>query len=166
MLTDDLARRASRTVLGRVRHEREDTLRVRAPDDVRCRLDKPPEARLLLGETLRRFEFVRAMAAWSARPWSRSRSSASNMRGVAVEIGERADDLAAGRAQRRRGHPAQTQPLGDGLVVGLVRDARVGQVVEGPDRRALLGREAVDPRRRAGTACPSATRASRRRAAG
>ena len=78
---------------------------------------------------------VRAMAAWSARPCSRSRSSASNVRGFARRDGERADDLAARGAQRRGGH-ARASRAGrrDGVVVGLVRDARVGHVVEGPDR--------------------------------
>ena len=85
-----------------------------------------------------------AMAAWSARPWSRSRSSGSNSRGVADEIGQRADDLAARGPEWSRSHPAQAHPIGDLVVVAAVRDARVGDVVLRPDRLAELGGEAVD----------------------
>jgi hypothetical protein len=47
--------------------------------------------------------------------------------------GERADDAALRRAQRRGGEAAEVEPQGDRLVVLLVRDARVRKVVVGRD---------------------------------
>ncbi len=86
-----------------------------------------------------------AIAAWSARPWRRSSSSAAKRAWLRGRDRERADDLAARGAQRCGRHPAQPEPLRHLVVVALVRDARVGGVVLGPDRHAGLGGQAVDP---------------------
>ena len=63
---------------------------------------------------------------------------------LAVADGERADDLAAGRAERGRGHRAEAHPRGDLEVALVARDARVGGVAGRPDDPALAGGEAVD----------------------
>ena len=127
------------------------------PDEVRRVLDEVAVALLgLASAASSRFELVIAMAAWSARPWSRSSSSGVEGARRRRRDGQRPDDLAAGRAQRRRRHPAQAEPVGDLVVVALVRDARVGGVVVGPDRLAALGRQAVDPAAERELACRAA----------
>ena len=64
---------------------------------------------------------------------------------LAVRDRQRPDHALPGRAERGRRHAAQPEPVGGGDVVLLERDALVGQVVRGPDRRAVAGGEAVDP---------------------
>ena len=93
----------------------------------------------------RRSEFDRAMAAWSARAWRVARRSAGIEPGWRVADGEGADDVAAGRAERRGGHRAEAHAVGDVEVVWLPGDARVGRVARRPDDAALARREAVDP---------------------
>ena len=144
VLADDLLDRPAEERGARVGHEREDAVAVGTPDDVGRRLDQPAEARLLVGhpreqvrvgqrdrglvgETLEQVEVVGL-----ERPWLGGRDR------------ERPDDVAPGRSQRRRGHADETHPAGHVLVVGLVRDPRIGHVVRRPDGHAVLGRKAVD----------------------
>ena len=120
--------------LHRVGHEGQPGIGADRPDDVRGVLDQVAIALLgfrqarqqgrigdgdgrLVGQALEQVELL-----GRERPWQRRRDR------------ERADDLATWRPQRSGGHPAQVQPLGDRLVVGVVGDARIGRVVAGPDR--------------------------------
>ena len=143
-LADDVLDRPAEQRLAGIGHEREDALRVGVPDDIGRRLDQPTEARLLLGQ---------------AREQVGVRERDRRLIGQALEqvevVGledprfrgrdrQRADDVAARGAKRRGGHAAQGETIGHHLVVGLVGDARIGLVVEGPDGLAVLGRQAVD----------------------
>ena len=65
-----------------------------------------------------RFELVRAMAAWSARPAEQVQLVGLEHARLGARHGERAHDLAARGAQRGGGHAAQRQPLGDHVVGG------------------------------------------------
>ena len=53
-----------------------------------------------------------AMAAWSARPWRRSSSSAANVRGSADEIASVPMTSPPGARSGAAAMPAQAQPLG------------------------------------------------------
>ena len=88
---------------------------------------------------------VRAIAAWSARPWRRSSSSGRNSRGVAYETasvpitspaGARSGAAAMARSWSRSAAMSSSGSCGIRGSFG---------VVVGPDRPDLLGREAVDP---------------------
>ena len=86
------------------------------------------------------------MAAWSARPWSRSRSSASKMRGSAVEMASVPITSPPGARSGAAAIPRNRRRLASASSSVAVRDPLVGHVVEGPDRLALFGGEAVDAR--------------------
>ena len=90
-------------------------------------------------------EFVIAMAAWSARPWSRSSSSAWKSRGVADETASVPMTSPPGARSGAAAIPRRPSRSATVDVVGLLRDPRVGEVVDGRDRHALLGGQAVDP---------------------
>ena len=101
-----------------------------------------------------------AMAPMSARPCSRPISLRRRVARVVVGDGKGAEDLSLGGAQGCHRHPAQAHPAGDLLVVVGVRDARIDQVVVGPDWLALPPPPSRSFRRRWGTPARPATRAS------
>ena len=130
--------------LGGVGHEREDAVRVGAPEDVRRRLDEAAEARLLAREP---GEEVRVRQ----RDGGLVGEALEQVQIVGLEQARLAGETASvpmtsppGARSGAAAMPRRRSRLGGRSVGQLVRDARVGRVVERPDRHALLGGQAVD----------------------
>ena len=85
-----------------------------------------------------------AIAGVDGEAWRVGEAVGRDRARLAIADQQGADDLAARGAQRRRGHRTQAHAVGDGDVVGIARDARVGEVARRPDDAALARREAVD----------------------
>ena len=144
VLADELGGRVAEQGLGRVGEEREPALGVVAPDHVRRRLD---EAAVVGLGRLDPFEQVRVGQGDRGMVGEglEGREAIGRDRArLAVADRQRADDLATGGAQRRRGHRTQAHAVGHVDVVVIARDARVGDVARRPHDAALARREAVD----------------------
>ena len=131
--------------LDRVRQERDPAVRPDRPHEIRRILDEEPIALLglgqageeprvrdrdrgLIGEPLEQVEFLGLEL---ARRRGRDR--------------ERADHLAARRAQRSGGHTPQTEPVRDVLIVRVVRDPGIVEIVGRCHWLTLLRGQPVDP---------------------
>ena len=111
VLADDPLDRPAEQRLGRVGHEREDALRVGAPDDVRRRLDEAAEARLLLGDAREQVRVRQGDGGLVGEALEQVQIVGLERRAAStVEIGERPDDLAA-RARAAAPRPSRRRPI-------------------------------------------------------
>ena len=141
---DDLVDRPPEQRLAGIGHEREHAVGISAPDDVRGGLHEASKRASSRVTRARRFEFVSAMAAWSASPCKRSRSAAPNVRGDDVDTASVPMTSPPGaRWRRRHRRPAPSERRR--IVVGFVGDARVGHVVGGPDGRGVSAARPLIP---------------------
>ena len=145
VLADDALDRPPEQCIGRVGHEREHAVGVDAPDHIGRGLDEAAETCLFRGDP-------RKEPRVGERDGCLVGQALEQVQVVGLERprrrggdGERADDVATRGPEWCGGHADQTHPSRHRLVVGLVWDARIGQVIGRPDRGALHGGQAVDP---------------------
>ena len=140
-----LGGRPAEQVLGRVGEEREPAVGVVAPDHVRRRLHEAAVVGLGRLDPLEEVRVRQGDGGVVGEGLEGREAVGGDRARLGVADGEGADDVAAGRAERRGGHRAEAHAIRDVEVVLLPWDARIGRVARRPDDAPLARREAVDP---------------------